>query len=640
MAVTLDAARIRFGPFELDRRSGELLKFGRKIRLQEQPFQILCLLLEQPGQVITREQLQQKLWPADTYVDFDHGLNNAIKRLREALNDSADKPRYVETLPRRGYRFVADIMPVAITSESPAQPIPAAIVVPARPYPRSRRSPVMIAAVTLLVIVLISWLTVRSHTPAPPPIRSIAVLPLENLSGDPGQKYFADGLTDALTTELAQIASLRVVSRTSANHYRNSGLPIPQIAHDLHVDAIVEGSVARERDHVRVTAQLIRGATDHHLWANSYDRQVGDVLALQSHIAGEIARQVAATLTPDERARLSRAQTVDPNAYDLYLQARFYAQELNRTDNDRAIDLLERAIARDPQFAPAYSAIAYEYITRGTELTHDSDEWTRKAFVATQKCIELDASLADCYVSRAMVLWRTANHFPHDAAIADLKHALVLNPNSDEAHHEIANIYNHIGLLDKAEEHIKMAEMLNPANPGTRFRIAINLIYQGRYEEALTRIRDSQKFMPSLWAYQTAFALNQLGRHDEAAALMRESETLDQTETAALLRSMEAVLAAASGDHRRAEQNIRDALRMGSGFQHFHHTEYAVASAYALMKRRRRALFWLKHAAADGFPCYPLYARDPDLANLRSDPDFIAFLNDLRQQWQNYRERF
>ncbi len=635
MEVSVEAARARFGPFELDRRSGELLKFGRKIRLQDQPFQILCLLLEQPGEVVTREQLQQKLWPADTYVDFEHGLNNAIKRLREALGDSADKPRYIETLPRRGYRFIAKLAGALPVEEATAE---TATLAPPTKRTRRVQAGMLVSAVLILTACALSMvIAARPRRPAGPAIHSLAVLPLENLSGDPRQQYFADGLTDALTTELAQISALRVVSRTSANRYRRGG-SVPEIARELNVDAVVEGSVARDGNHLRVTAQIIQGATDRHLWARSYDREMGDVLAMEAEVAGEVARQVAATLTVQEKTRLSRARTVDPEAYDLYLQAKFYAQTLNRADNDRAIDLLEKAIARDPRFAMAYSAIAFEYRTRGLELVRSGDEPARKAFVATERCIGLDPELADCYVSRATLLWTAPNHFPHESAIADLQHALVLNPNSDEAHHQLANIYNHIGLLDKAEEHIRRAEALNPANPGTRFRFAINLIYQGRYQEALSRLRDSQNFMPSLWAYQTAFALIQLGRRDEAARLLRESESTDRTETAALLRSMESILEASAGNQRGAEEKIREAERMGAGFQHFHHTEYGIASAYALMNRHREALRWLKRAAGDGFPCYPLYARDPNLANLRHDPKFLAFMSELERQWQHYRD--
>ncbi|MEO8727039.1 MAG: winged helix-turn-helix domain-containing protein [Acidobacteriaceae bacterium] len=645
MGVALRSATIQFGPFDLDLQSGELSRLGRKVRLQGQSFQILAVLLARPGEVVTREELHQQLWPADTFVDFDHGLNNAIKRLREALSDSADKPRYIETLPRKGYRFVGAIksveaQPAPLASSPPgptAPPVPPASALPQGRPSRSRRLriPVLISATLILVAGILAALFLPAHFQSAPPIHSIAVLPLDNFSGDAAQTYFADGITDAITTQLAQVGSLRVMSRTSASKYRHGTTSAPQIARELKVDAVVEGSIERQGDDVRVKAQLVLASSDRQLWAKTYDRKMGDILTLESEVAKDIVTHVKAALTPGEESRLSRERTVDPAAYDLYLQGKYYSQHLNKPDNDRAIALFEQAIADDPEFAPIYAAISYEYRTRGTELDRNNDDARQKAFVATQKCLELDPGMADCYTARSTLIWNYANHFPTAAAVADLKHALALNPNSDEAHQQLGNIYNHIGLLEKAREQFQKAEALNPANPGTRFRIGVNLLYAGRYEDALQSIRDSRRFLPSLWAYQTSFAMYQLGRRAEAAAFLGGAPQDDHTDTAALLRGMEAILAASNGDRRLAHEKIAQAVRLGSGYQHFHHTEYAVASAYALMNQHEEALNWLKRAAEDGFPCYPLYARDKDLDNLRSDPRFIAFLGALHDQWQH-----
>src|SRR2546428_2195307 len=255
---------VRFGPFELDQDAGELRKGGTKVRLQEQPLQILEILLGQPGKVVTREELKKRIWPSATFVDFDHGINNAIKRLREALGNTAETPLYIETLPRRDYRFIGNIEPVA-------EPV-------------------------------------SGH------IQSIAVLPLENLSCDPEQEYFADGLTEALITSLAKIGALRVVSRTTAMHYKGVHRPLPEIARELGVDGIVEGTVMRSGERVRISAQLVRGFTDTHVWAESYDRDLGDVLALQSEVAQAIAREVQVKLTPQEQAHLAQVHPVDPEA--------------------------------------------------------------------------------------------------------------------------------------------------------------------------------------------------------------------------------------------------------------------------------------------------------------------------------------
>src|SRR6266404_8651715 len=244
---------VRFGPFELDQDAGELRKGGTKVRLQEQPLQILQILLEQPGKVVAREELQKRIWSSDTFVDFDHGINNAIKRLREALGDTAETPCYVETLPRRGYRFIGKI---------------------------------------------------ERETPK---FRSLAVLPLENLSRDPEQEYFAEGLTEALITTLAKIGELRVVSRTSAMHYRGVHKPLHEIARELEVDAIVEGTVLRVEDRIRITAQLIDAPKETHLWAESYERDLRDVLALQAEVAQAIAREIRVKLTPQEQAQLAQS---------------------------------------------------------------------------------------------------------------------------------------------------------------------------------------------------------------------------------------------------------------------------------------------------------------------------------------------
>src|SRR2546427_8583903 len=243
---------VRFAAFELDSRAGELRKQGVKIRLQEQPFQILQILLQHPCEIVTREELQQKIWPSDTFVDFDHGINNAIKRLREALGDAAETPRYIETLPRRGYRFIGKIECNA------------------------------------------------------PRMRSLAVLPLENLSHDPQQEYFAEGLTEALITTLAKIGELRVISRTSAMHYRGVHKPLHEIARELEVDAIVEGTVLRAGHRVRITAQLIDASKETHLWAESYERDLRNVLALQAEVAQAIAREVRVKLTPQEQAHFAQ----------------------------------------------------------------------------------------------------------------------------------------------------------------------------------------------------------------------------------------------------------------------------------------------------------------------------------------------
>src|SRR5256885_8436942 len=295
---------IRFAAFELDSRASELRKHGAKIKLQDQPFQILQILLQRPGEIVTREELQQKIWPSDTFVDFDHGINNAIKRLREALGDSAETPRFVETLARRGYRFVGKIE---------------------RDEPR---------------------------------MRSLAVLPLEDLSHDPEQEYFAEGLTEALITTLAKIGGLRVVSRTTAMRYKEVRRPLLQIAQELGVDAIVEGTVLRSNDRVRITVQLIEAANETHLWAESYERDLQHVLSLQSEFAQDIAREVRVKLAPVDRARFSDVPVVHPEAYEAYLKGRYQWNRRSAEGLGKAIQYFQLAMAKDPAYPNAYAGLA------------------------------------------------------------------------------------------------------------------------------------------------------------------------------------------------------------------------------------------------------------------------------------------
>src|SRR5712692_2486500 len=326
--------RIQFGVFELDLAAGELRKHGIKIKLQEQPLQILQQLLEHPGEVVNREELQKRIWPADTFVDFDHGLYSAVQRLREALGDPAETPRYVETLPRRGYRFIA---PVNNGNRGEAKLETASVealasVVLERPAPRRSLRIRIVVTTGVILVALLFALAFRGGSlrerllgkSAVPPIRSIAVLPLQNLSNDPNQEYFADGMTDALITDLAQIGSLKVISRTSTMRYKKSDKTLPEIARELNVDGIVEGTVQRSGDRVRITAQLIHGPSDKHLWANSYERDARNVLSMESEIAGAIANQIQRKLTPEQEARLASARPVNVKALEAYLQGKFY----------------------------------------------------------------------------------------------------------------------------------------------------------------------------------------------------------------------------------------------------------------------------------------------------------------------------
>src|SRR6202140_3731622 len=326
---------IRFGVFELAPHAGELRRNGARVKLQEQPLQILKALLQNPGRVVSREDLRKRIWPADTFVDFDRGLYSALARLRDALSDSAESPRFIETLPRRGYRFIA---PVEAVIAAPPENTSSTVV----PRKSARRYVILalasLALGTCLILALlfgsrIPWNQRLTHAAAP--ICSLAVLPLENLSGDPAQEYFADGMTDELITALAQLGNVRVISRSSVMRFKGAKTPLPQIARELHVDAIVEGSVVRSGKHVRITAQLVDASADRHLWAQSYERDLRDVVALQSEVAGAIVREISGRLTPRQRARMDAARPANPEAYVAYLKGRYFLHNQRSAEGAR-----------------------------------------------------------------------------------------------------------------------------------------------------------------------------------------------------------------------------------------------------------------------------------------------------------------
>ena len=648
MQSPLTSRVFRFGVFEADLHARELRKQGMQIKLQEQPFQVLAFLLEHAGQIVTREQLRQTLWPADTFVDVDNSVNSAINRLREALGDSAGSPRFVETLPRHGYRFVAPVTEVkggesafAVANASPVTHAPPDTVWLGRgsKTKRSWRKLAIASGISAMLVFASVWVWQKWRTAkGGPQITSLAVLPLENMTGDPAEEYLVDGITDALTTNLAQMGGIRVISRTSAMRFKGVKPPLPEIAKALQVDAVVEGSVSRPNDVMHINAQLIYAPGDSHIWARSYEGPSSSLSRIESEIANDVARKIGAATSPDSRGHLSPVVTVNPEAYDLYLRSEPYYGLEAREANDRAIRLLEKSVEIDPQFASAYAALATAYRVRAVDIQTNEPKWMEKASAAVGKALVLDPMLAEGYVSRGYLLWSPPNGWSHERAVSDYRRALQLNPNLAEAHHQLANVYNHIGLLDKAGVEIKKAIEVDPLNAGIRFRAGINLLYQGRYEESIAVLRDSQKFSPAIWAFQTSFALQHLGRRQEAQQRINTFLKASPLDPDGSLTSMQALLAADAGDAQLAERKIREAVAKGKSYQHFHHIAYAVASAYALLERREQALQFLRTAADDGFPCYPLFERDSNLNRLRNDPRFMSFLAEQKKQWEYFRE--
>jgi TolB-like protein/DNA-binding winged helix-turn-helix (wHTH) protein len=374
---------LRFGTYEAYL-SGELRKSGLRVRVQQQPMKLLEILLESPGEVVTREELRRRVWPNESFGDFDQALNIAMGKLRGALGDSAENPRFIETLPKRGYRFIADVSVVDAPTHSNKQPEHRGANLPG-PKPetesadqfqsvesmvaptvhRLRKRRVIVWLVVALILMTLSLWLFHSRGNGRTGIRSLAVLPLENLSEDPSQNYFADGMTDELITDLAQISALRVISRTSVMAYKGARKPLPQIARELSVDAVIEGSVLRAGNQVRITAQLIEASSDKHLWSQSYEGELRNTLELQSRVATAIADQIRINLTPHEQAALKSAKVVNPEAYESYLKGRYFWNKRTAHGLESALAYFKQAIEEDPKYAQAYSGLTDTYALLG-----------------------------------------------------------------------------------------------------------------------------------------------------------------------------------------------------------------------------------------------------------------------------------
>ncbi len=448
---------VRFGTYEVSLQSGEVRKSGMRIRVQQQPMKLLEILLERPGEVVSREELRGRVWTNESFGDFDQALNIAIAKLRSALEDSAENPRFIETLPKRGYRFIADVS-VVDADPHPKKPASSAGELPGSqeektgagheiqgagltiaPVAHKRRlwptrRVILALALVLSLPILAVWLF-RSRGHAPTGIRSLAVLPLDNLSGDASQDYFADGMTDELITDLAQISALRVISRTSVMVYKGARKPLPQIARELNVDAVVEGTVLRSGDQVRITAQLIDASTDKHLWSQSYEGELRDTLALQNRVARAIADQIRINLTPQEQAALKNVKVVNPEAYESYLKGRYFWNKRTADGLKVALAYFNQAIEEDPKYAQAYSGLADTYALLGDwqYAVMTPKEAFPKAKAAAIKALELDSTLGEAHNSLAFVL--DGFDWDLDSGGKEFRRAIELNPGYATAHH-------------------------------------------------------------------------------------------------------------------------------------------------------------------------------------------------------------
>jgi TolB-like protein/DNA-binding SARP family transcriptional activator len=524
--------------------------------------------------------------------------------------------------------------PVELPGPAPGWASAAVVTIPAA----GRRRvlwPALVGAglVSLLLAADAGW---RGWLPAGQ-IRSLAVLPLANFSADTLRSWYADGLTEALTTDLGRIKSLLVIARGSARAFGGTSKPPQQIARELHVDGVVEGGVQQAGGVVRVDVRLISAATGYQLWADRFEEPLQNRFALEDRVARGITSALALPLSASEKRALSAVPTHNLDAYDSYLRGKIRLRRENREDDSIAITLLERAVALDPEFPAAQAELARAYVLRVEQFAPNDTAVVERGWVAVEKALHLDPDLAEAHFARGALLSSLSGRLAREPAVQEYHRAVELNPNLALAHHGLGTIYLHVGLLDKAVDEFRKTLAIDPGNYGATRRIGLALVYQGRYEDGLRLIRQvPPESNQSLWNYQVAWALLYLGRNEEASALMERYLRDHPEDRGGVVTSTRAILFAKTGDARRAEADVRTAIQRGRGFVHFHHTAYNIASVYALLRQPSRAVYWLQQAAEGGWPCYPYFARDPNLDNIRSDPALVAFMRELKARWERY----
>ena len=619
---------VRFGVFEVDFAAGELRKHGIRIKLRgEQPFQVLSILLEHPGEVITREELCKKLWPADTFVDFEHSLATAIGKIREALGDSADNPRYIETLPRRGYRFIANVTVLSADPLNKVQPatrdIPRAedhgqvelaskAEVP-KPQPWARAWKISAFALVPALVILMAWIVHSASRPSSN-IRSLAVLPLESLSGDASQDYFADGMTDELITDLGKISALRVISRTSVMPYKRVRKSLPQIARELSVDAVVEGTVLRSGEQVRITAQLIQASADKHLWAESYEGDLRDTLALQKKVARAIAEQIRINLTPQEQAVLKNVKVVNPEAYEAYLKGRYFWNKRTADGLKKAIDYFNQAIEKDPNYAQAYTGLADSYALLGDweyGILAPKEAFPRAKAAAT-KALELDNTLGEAHTSLAFSL----DLFDWDWASAEreFRRAIELNPGYATAHHWYAWHLSEMGRNREAIAEMRKAQNLDPLSLIISADVAEILLVAHSYDQAIEQSRKTIDMDPNFAVahYELGQALVQKHMYKEAIAELQKAIELSGGSTTCT--SNLAFAYAASGRRKEAVKILSDLKNRSK------QNASEIALMYVGLDEKDQAMTWLEKAYEERFN--PSILLRPAFDPLRSDPRF------------------
>ena len=636
----------RFGPFEARTCAQELSKNGTAVRLRGQPFSILELLLSRAGEVVTREEIRQKIWPADTFVDFEHGLNTSIKKLRQGLGDSATAPRYIETLPRLGYRFISPVVatvearPKKAAGEAINQAIPAFQSGPAMPPRRSVGwSLVLVPAVVLLagIALVFNVATARDRflalfrstknasvavASAPKPPRSIVVLPLQNLSSNSAEDYFADGMTDELTTDLAQFGSLRVISRTSAMHYKGTAKTAPEIGRELGVDTLIEGTVQHVGNRVRIRIQVIDSASDRHLWARSYDHELKDVLVLQTSAARDIAEEVQGKVaSPQADLRSVNANPVNPDAYEAYLKGRYFWNKRTEDGLKKSIDYFQEAISEDPKFAAAYAGMADSYSILGSDVL-PARLASAKAHGAASKALELDPTIAEGHAELGLVEFYYDWDWPRSEQ--EFRRAIELNPNYATAHQWYSYYLSAMGRFPEAVEEAMRAQQIDPLSLAINATLAGRYRDAGQYDQAIDFGHRTLEMDPNFVNAHSVLGATYEAQGNWAQAILeyQKAVELSQNNPASL-----AALGCAYGysGNREAALKVLASLREASKSHYV--SAFDMAAVFAGLGDKDKAFHWLEKAYTEHESQMAFLGVTRRLNGLRSDPRFVDLLH-------------
>jgi TolB-like protein/DNA-binding winged helix-turn-helix (wHTH) protein/Tfp pilus assembly protein PilF len=613
---------VEFPPFAFTLVSGELRKGGRKLKLHPQPAKVLALLLQTPGEVVRREDIQKQVWGDDTYVAFDLGINSCIRQIRTALGDDAEEPRYVQTVTREGYRFIAPVEPSSPEEQDSPPPNPE----------RKRRYPVvLLGSAAVAVLALGGFLAVRlfvDRGTAPAAVDSIAVLPLENLSGNPDEAYFADGMTEALITELAKIDALKVISRTTVMQYKDAEKSLPEIAGELDVDVVVEGSVVRVDDRVRFTLQLIEGRTDRNLWASSYDRDARDILSLQREIALAVVSEIQVKLSPEERRLLEETRSRNPGAHDLYLKGLYtFHEAVNRNHlaervelHHKSFDSFKEAIEIEPDFAEAYAALARSYHFLASI---GYPQFYPPGKQAAQKALEIDENNANAHGALAFILHQY--DWDRHGAETHYRRAIALGPGLQH-HHGYAFYLSERGRHAEAIAEIRKAEDLEPLSLSVKNNVALVYALAGEYERAELQLRHVLDLAPGRVVAKSNLAQVHmlLGRYGSAISALEALRNDRQGEAATAWGYVDvgpslALGYARAGEKQKAERLLEELEREDDGKGAF---AYFMARAYGAAGNYDAAFRWLNDACERHAMQVLSVNVDPFLEGLRTDERF------------------